>query len=257
MTDKSQLADLVDARREDDIHASMAYHSRVSPTHKYVCMTIPKIACTRVKLTLLQFEGQPEPEDIGEIHNMGQRLADFKTSEIVEMLLAPDWFRFCFVRNPYDRLLSAYKTQVGNIWNDEYGWLKSEIKEAFSYPAQDNDPECIVAFRDFVRYLHNARSEVRYDGHFNVQANILMQDIIVYDFIGRFEDFASEFERILTRLQAPSHILATASDVQNATYKLHPAIAYDKELADTVCSMYQSDFEGFGYSPDSWMFGYE
>ena len=133
MQDKKRLAALIDARRENDVHGSLSYHSRVSLAYKYVCMTIPKIACSRIKLTLHQFEGQSVPEHLGQIHNMGQRLADFETTEIVEMLLSPKWLRFCFARNPYERLLSAYKTQVGNTWNEEYNWLKNEIKEAFSW----------------------------------------------------------------------------------------------------------------------------
>lgn len=42
------------------------------------------------------------------------KLQDFATPMIVEMLTSPDWFWFCFVRNPYDRHLSAYKDKMLN-----------------------------------------------------------------------------------------------------------------------------------------------
>jgi hypothetical protein len=257
MPDPKQLAALIEASRQRDAHQSLRYHSRVSTSHKYVCMTVPKIACSRIKLSLHQLEGQPPPDRLGQIHGAGRRLADFETTEIVEMITAPDWFRFCFVRNPYDRLLSAYKTQVGNTWNPEYDRVKRAIKKTFRYPTDAGGPQRIVAFRDFVRYLHEAEDAVRRDGHFNRQTNILMPDLIRYDLVGRFENFAADFECVLRRLNAPPEILATASEVKNATYKLHPAIAYDRDLAGLAYDLYKPDFENFGYDPDSWMFDHE
>ena len=100
----------------------------------------------------------------------------------------------------------------------------------------------------------NARKEVPYDGHFNVQTNILMPELIKYDVIGRLESFARDFEEILTPLDAPHQITATASEVKNATKKVHLALPYDLQLAEQVYSMYEPDFGAFGYDSDSWMY---
>ena len=63
------LQDEITALGNSDEHQSQRYHSRISDTHKYVCMTVPKIACSRVKLTLYLLEGGDEPESQGDIHS--------------------------------------------------------------------------------------------------------------------------------------------------------------------------------------------
>ena len=219
-----------------------------------MCMTVPKIACSRLKLTLHLLEGDDAPEHIGNIHDEGQRLADFEISQINEIITSPDWFRFCFVRNPYHRLISAYTTQVGNTWNEQYGWLKQEIKAAFGYPeVMENQVPFVVSFRDFVHYLCDTREDTRRDGHFNIQTRILRPDLIQYDFVGRFENFQVDLTCILEQLKAPPEVIATASEVINPTYRVQLPLVFDKDLADIVYKMYELDFENYGYDRNSWM----
>jgi len=252
MAGRQHLTDWINATRDHDADQTLTYHSWVSVGHKCVCVTVPKIACSRIKLTLHLLDGNPDVAHLGDVHDAGLRLASFDTEQIVEMLTSPAWFRFCFVRNPYDRLLSAYKTQVGNTWNQQYKWLKDDIKRTLGYPPDDG-PERLVAFRDFVRYLHDAEDGVRRDGHFNAQTRVLVPDLIPYDFVGRFEAFQSDFVQVLRRLNAPPEIIATASEVKNATTRVLPAIAYDRKMAALAADLYGADFDAFGYDQDSWM----
>ena len=255
MKDGQQLSKWVDAMLDHDTDLTLTNNSRVSVERKYVCVTVPKNANSRIKMTLHMLDGNPELHQPGAAHKVGLRLSSFERDQILEMLTSAEWFRFCFVRNPYDRLLSAYKTQVGNTWNREYQWLKDDIRKSLAYPPDEDGLERLVPFRDFVRYLHDAEDRVRHDGHFNVQARILVPDLIAYDFIGRFETFQSDFEHVLTRLNAPPEILATVSVVKNPTTQVYPpAIAYDREVADLVYDLYKTDFETFGYDRDYWMY---
>ena len=208
--DETVLAEAIDALRHDDPSRTLDYHSWVLPKSRALCVTVPKIACSRVKATLHQLEGGEDPEHIGMIHDLGRRLSSFSTSEIVEILTSPRWFRFCLVRNPYERLLSGYKTQIANTWNDEYLWLKDAIKSRFDYPESHGEgrPELLVAFRDLVRYLRDGKDEAAtYDGHFNVQSRILRLDLIQYDFIGRFENFQNDFATALRRISTPVDVI--------------------------------------------------
>jgi len=77
----------------------------------------------------------------------------------------------------------------------EYGY--SEASSASAY---------LVAFRDFSRYLLTGPERIRRDGHFNLQTNILMPDVIEYDFVGRFESLSADFNQVLSRLDAPPNI---------------------------------------------------
>ncbi|NKB72319.1 MAG: hypothetical protein GKR89_35020 [Candidatus Latescibacteria bacterium] len=247
------LSELIEKERASDLNQSFSYHSWVAPKHKFICMTVPKIACSTVKVALHQLNGHPEPADLGDIHLEGRRLAEFDTAAIAEMLTAPEWTKFCFVRNPYDRLLSAYKSKIG-LLSDEYDWLQDEIRQAFAYPLRDGRPAGIVCFRDFVAYLRNAEDRASRDGHYNVQTNILMPHIINYDFVGRFENLVGDLSAILRQLGADDQTMTAASQVRNPTTKMHHAWAYDRSLADMVHQMYRLDFEHFGYDRDSWLF---
>ena len=94
----------------------------------------------------------------------------------------------------------------------------------------------------------------RYDNHWCVQAGKLKLDLIRYDFIGRFETFQRDFKALLTRLNAPPEVVASAEKVHGETARICLPAAYDRELADVVYELYREDFETFGYERDSWLF---
>lgn len=240
------------AKLEQDPDQSFRYHSRVSTQYRFICLTVPKVACSRIKLTLHLLEENEAPEHIGTVHNLGLRLTNFDLPKLVDMLTAPGWFRFCFVRNPYDRLVSAYNTQIGNMWNEQYTWLKEDIRSTFGYPPSQPNQSELVSFRDFVRFLKSAPERVWRDGHFNLQTRILMPDLIQYDFVGRFENFAADFSTALKMIGVPPSIIDTAHEIINPTYKVQLPLVFDQTLADLVYNMYQADFEQYGYAPHSW-----
>jgi hypothetical protein len=235
----------------DDLR-TWGYHSRVSPAHRYVCISIPKIACTTVKTVLRRLEGLPESP---RIHDEGQRLGDFGLDEVITMITSPEWLRFAFVRNPYARLFSAYKSKIGNTWEHQYDWLQQQIREAFDYPVREGIRVGMITFDDFVRFLAESDDpRVVRDGHLAVQVDVLQQDCIRYDILGRFESFRSDFELILDRLGALPPVRAAAADVLNPTPQVPLAAAYRRELADLAFAIYRPDFELLGYGRDSWWF---
>ena len=255
MKDRRQLVDLVDKRREHDYCDCLGYHSRVSVKNRYIFIAIGKAASTRILLTLHQLEGHPELEPGTNIHDMGTRLGEFGTDEIVEMITSPEWFKFAFVRDPYDRLLSAYKTQVGNTWNEQTRNIKDAINRSLGDPTIQEDPERLISFRDFVHWLCDVGDRhLFWDGHMGVQCRMLMWDIMQYDFIGRVESLTDDLSTVLQRLGASPEILSTVGELVNRTHPLQPATAYDRDLAALVHGLYKEDFEHLGYDKDSWMY---
>lgn len=249
---RRDLAAVVGAKREEDPYDIFRW-SLVSPQHKYLWNILPKNACVTTTVTLREFEGNPYRggemwDDEGVL-----KLRDFSTDEIVEMLTSPEWCRFCFVRNPYDKLFSAYKSKIGDPDGDPwYQQAQSEIREMFDYPQRDGRRIGIVSFRDFVRFVHGGGWP--HDGHWCVQVEKLITEMISYDFIGRFETFQRDFKALLEQLGAPPEIVASAEKVHGQTAKICLPAAYDRELADTVYEIYKDDFEAFGYERESWMF---
>lgn len=250
--DADTLPDLVARRRAIDEYGTWSYHSRVSTLHRYICVAIPKIACTTTKTVLRALDGLPPSEHI---HDEGPRLADFTIEEDLTMLTSPEWLRFCFVRNPYARLYSAYKSKIGNTWEHEYDWLQVAIRDAFNYPIRDGARAGMVTFDDFVRFVAESNDpRVVTDGHLAAQTQILQLDCIPYDTVGRFETFPTDFKAILARLGAGQDVLGQAEDVMNPTPYSPLAAAYRRELADKVYALYEADFDTWGYTQDSWLF---
>ncbi len=213
------LAEFVE-KHKGDPHSNLAYPCWASPKHKYIYMSIPKNACTKIKLVLHQLDGYAVPEDMGQIHHRElpghtfvPKLTDFQAAEAVEMLTSGKWFRFCFVRNPYFRLFSAYKSKI--MWGDpQYEYARNEIRRANDYPLSDGQPAGIVAFRDFVRYVEETPDSER-DAHWRSQTSSLTPDVIDYDFVGRFESFQEDFGRVLCQLRAPDKLIAGLSERVN------------------------------------------
>ena len=249
---KVTLKSWLDNTIKNDLNKTLGFHSWVIKDSNSLFILPSKVASSRVKLTLFLLEGNPEPEQLGQVHSEGTHLSDFDKKKMTEILTSKKWKRFGFVRNPYDRLISAYKTQVGNTWNQDYKWLIDDIKKHFDYPLSKKN--LLVSFRDFVKYLVQSNERVQRDGHFNIQSRILEQANINYDLIGRFETFQEDYKKILKQIDAPSNITATVEEFKNRTPKVQPSLVYDDELANTVYEYYKIDFESFEYTKDSWRF---
>ena len=236
--DASQIA----AIRGGPWHASWGYHSRASRAHRYVAMTMPKAACTTMKIALQTFEGTaPAPDDYWRVHDgdAGPTLLDYTDDEVVEMLQSPEYLRFCFVRNPYSRLVSAWKSKLATD-DPQYERTRTTIRSACGD----------VGFRNAVEFMLANPSE--FDDHWNRQVEVGLVDVIDYDIVGRFENFVDEFGAILRRLDAPAEVLALGAQKFNPTPSAPLAEFYDAPLAERVYEHYLIDFETFGYAKDSW-----
>lgn len=231
----------------------------ISPTHQYFCMAIPKSACSKIKIMLQQLEGYPLPPEPLRIHwrdtpgmPFVPSIADFETAAGVAILTAATWFRFTFVRNPYSRLLSAYKSVVMDL-DSPYISFREAIRQKAGYPTPTGGAPGMVGFADFVAYIAEQPDDQR-DGHWKSQVGTMHPDVIRYDFIGRIENFQQDFTPILQRFGASASLLASLSERVNTTVQVPLAVAYHKTLADLVYEIYRADFEMFGYQRDSWMF---
>ena len=221
------------------------YHSRASLKHRYLTVATPKVGCTTIKRTLHALEGLPPADPWWAVHDEGMqlRLEHYTDAEQQQLLTSPDITRFAFVRNPYDRMLSAWKSKMLR-YDTSYVRLAAEVRAACGYPE-----ETVVAFGDFVRYVI---AHEHPDAHWERQVVILACDRISYDVIGRFETFAADFHAILHRLGVTDDVRALATEVTNPTPELPLAAAYDIDLARVVYDYYRDDFDTFGYDRDSW-----
>lgn len=241
--------------------------SWVSPTHQYFFVGLGKTASTRVKLSLHLLEGYEVIETpFPWLHARSKadasfvpKLTDFDAAKAAEILTSPEWFRFCFVRNPYSRLFAAYKMfimQEVKPPSPYYNNIKERIRTKYDYDLRAGRPKATVSFRDFVRYVQETLEQEQ-DYHWCSMTWGLRPDLIEYGFVGYFENFESDFRQVLQRLGVTDALMPTLLEPVNQSDAKHIPLAavYDWDLADQVYELYKGDFETYGYEKNSWLFG--
>jgi hypothetical protein len=240
--------------------------SWVSPNHQYFFLGLGKTASTRVKLSLHILEGyeviaEPFPwlharSDSQE--SFVSKLSDFSSDQAIEILTSPEWFRFCFVRNPYDRLFAAYKSNIMQEMDPPspyYTQVKDKIRDLFDYEGRTNKPNAVISFADFVSYVEQTVAHIP-DYHWSPISWGLRPDLIDYDFVGYVENFEADFKTVLQRLNVTDEIMPDLLKPvnQSSVQGIPLSAVYSWDLAERVYNIYKDDFESYGYEKDSWLF---
>ena len=155
---------------------------------KFVYVEIPKIACTSIKASFIKQQEMDEilrhlefeKEQENEIHGHFQAKRRLPT-------VAQNYFKFGFVRNPFDRLYSCYKDKVYNS------------KASFMYPF--GYFQHIVNFERFVKKVAKVPDAIG-NRHFISQYYFLYKNNkCLVDSVGRFENLVQDFEPIRQKYQ--------------------------------------------------------
>tara|TARA_R100001163_G_scaffold55763_1_gene43312 strand:- start:4636 stop:5208 length:573 start_codon:yes stop_codon:yes gene_type:complete len=181
---------------------------------KYVFVAIAKTACTSIHRRM-GYDKDPVPE----IYHMSMR--DIKKSYEVE-----NFYKFAFVRNPYDRLVSAF-----------YNFRFDRGHSKWAHPIYRFD-----TFRDFVLGFENSPC-INFI-HLQTQFDFLETGgEVKMDFVGRYENLREDFKKVEKDLGLP-HVNLPVTRVQD-----HPPYQglYDEETKRIVRRVYKDDFETFGY----------
>lgn len=198
----------------------------------------PKVACSSIKLTLQQTElGDDAYQPATSVHDhAGSPLLtwpDLSEEQAEEALRSG--FTFTFVRNPYDRLRSAYLNKI----------VRPQKQGSFRISAGFG-PDELPPFGDFVRALADQPAE-RHNPHWRCQALNLSTDRIAYDFVGRLECFDADWADLAGQIGVP----ARASFAGKSTGKAQKMeLSYSPVEAEVVRQIYAADFRLFGYDPD-------
>lgn len=142
------------------------------------------------------------------------------------------YFKFTFIRNPWDRLVSAYHFLRGGGYGvADRNWFDRELSN----------------YRDFDEFVRNwlRQENIHKHIHFHPQVEFLEDQNnsgIKVDFIGLYENIESDFTHIATRLGV-SNRLQKGNASSHKSYKDY----YCETTREIVRKIYLRDIERFGY----------
>ncbi len=133
---------------------------------------------------------------------------------------------FCFARNPFDRVASAYFYLLRG------GCTRTDRRDRDRYVGDKTFEEFVCSMPDCYLEQQHLPPQVRY-----------VQGCTDTTCIGRFETLESDFARLCGRY----HIKRRSLPKINAT--AHPPYRelYTKQMTEVVTELYAEDFEYFGY----------
>jgi hypothetical protein len=176
------------------------YLITTSREKKYTYFITPKTG-TRSILTALREASTPDIDDTTIIY--------IKASH-------KNRFKFCFIRNPWDRLVSCYSNKV----------LRKKLY-----------PECWEKdFKYFIHYLTKQHLPTS-DGHIRLQSTSFpINDI---DYIGKFENFKEDFNYIINfKLKLNKDLVRL-----NPSKRDYYVDYYSNQTRKIVAELYKSDIE--------------
>lgn len=187
--------------------------------YKCIFVHIPKNAGLSVTYTLFGNTG-------------GSHRKIINYQEIFAPSTFKEYYKFAFVRNPWDRLVSTYSFLMkGGITEKDKKWAEENIMH---YPD----------FTSFVKEWVND-TNIRKSLHFQYQFLFLKdkKGEIAVDFIGRFENINEDFKLVASKLGINRELNKTNSSQRDKGYKQY----YTEETMRIVENVYKQDIKLFNY----------
>lgn len=228
---------------------SFDYSINISLLHKYIYVETPKAACSTIKLSLQRLETRNPSfawEHFMDVHNrnFSPLLKPSQTCGFERLLANRDFKIFCFVRNPYTRLLSCYLDKIVGNRPPKKSILKI-------LGLKDQPLSTQIGFEQFIDAI-SSQSIREMNPHWRPQYYQTLQDSISYNFIGKFESLEMDLERIFSSFCSnySSYLAIERRHRTDSATKVNNY--YTSTLLEKVYNLYQIDFSTFGYNSNTY-----
>lgn len=204
----------------------------VSHRHRFIFAAVPKTGTHSVRQALREQLGDEDVEQVGLFIDRRfpwEDLAAIRHGHLSLRQVRPHvgddafaaYFKFAFVRNPFDRFVSycAFMLRGGEVFQQR----PREVMRHFLFA---DPPEAHILFQP--------------------QASLLVDDdgeTLLADSVGRVEDMQGSYDTICARIGISSRPLDRVNGSRHGDYRRY----YDQALIDGVAARYAQDLRLFGY----------
>ncbi len=167
---------------------------------------VPKVASTSILISLRNFDNIEKTEE-------------YKR----------DSFKFAFVRNPFDRLVSCFRHVI----------QKGSLQNLQDHPRLARN----MSFGSFVDVISEIPID-QMDIHFRPQHTFIPEEP---DFLGKFETLDEDYKDLCAKIgiQDNENLIK-----KNSTGKIKLKDYYTAEIIEKVARIYKQDFYRYGYRED-------
>jgi hypothetical protein len=202
----------------------------ISALHKFIFVAIPKTGTHAVRRALRAHMGPQDMEQVGlfvqrklPIPQLAQLQHGHLSLQQVRPFLKPDafqsFFKFAFVRNPFDRFVS-YSAFVTRESGEFEGDPKRVMRDLVHNPPWEH-----ILFQPQHSFISGPDGEP------------------MTDFVGRVEEMQESYDEICRRIGIPTARLERVNATTRGDFRLY----YDDALVEGVAKLYARDLELFGY----------
>jgi len=230
----------------------------VSEKYKFIICYVPKTGASQWKRALINILAnrtvQSDPDTISlfdyDIFTFLNKYAPRKRQAMLKT-----YATFFFVREPFERLLSAFRDKFETYTTSLYSKLGREIVGKLRKSSESKNTNNLPSFDEFTEYLSNLTDNPQWDMHWRPIHQVCYPCAIDYDYVGRFETVKEDADYILQQLKLdkmaefPSFSGSKTSKRLTKYYSQIP-----RKRIEKLIEIYRPDFDMFNYDfPDEIM----
>ena len=133
----------------------------VSEAHRLFYIPVAKCACTSLKSMMVKLAAVDRPDIVTELgvhlvtdrFNTGVQLKDKPIERAREILASDQYFKFSVIRDPFQRLVSAYLEKFVYKRHNDRNLLHTRAVISAAQGTQDIDLDQGISFDDFLAYI--------------------------------------------------------------------------------------------------------
>ena len=181
-------------------------------------------------------------------------LGSYSKEEQLELIQS--YYKFIFVRNPFDRLLSAYRDKIQcGVREENCGQQQKHKKHGTAIlkifrqnvSASLLESGKSVTFQEFLRYV-TENIKGRRDWHWTSYVKQYDLCALEFDFIGKVETLNADVNYVLSKLLPGKNNELYFPHSNNRGAKKHNYYeSIDKKIIEKITKVFGNDFEAFNY----------